>query len=321
MGRAWEDPEAPWWTKLRRARIHINEVRQLADALREAGAWSVQREPAGPDGWAYRFRVHRAIPADLAAVAVEAVANMRSALDHIAYELARRHAREWGDAQETATEFPICIDEEAFRQFFTKGKKDVRVRLHGNAERRAPQCVQPFALRAEARALGVERPTEPGNKLPADQAHALNALWNIDKHRRLPGRPGLAGAAGGTTSGNRPRAHRRSVSVRIPARDAARWASPSTYRVDRAGSLHCGRRRRPAARDLLPLHSQLAATPQRFPRNHGPRIRRAAARTPPGPEHGRALGQGWGPARHGQGQRSSVARWIMPMHGVKDPPA
>lgn len=177
----------PWWAKFRRARIHINEVRQLADALRDTGAWSVQREPAGADGWAYRLRVHRAIPADLAAVAGEAVVSMRSALDHIAYELARRHAGELDDAQETATAFPICRDEPAFRQFFTQGKKGIRDGLYGDSERRALQCVQPFALGDEARALGVEWSAEPADELLTDHAYALNALWNIDKHRRLPG--------------------------------------------------------------------------------------------------------------------------------------
>jgi hypothetical protein len=183
----WADPEAPWWAKLRRARIHISEVQQLADALQDAGAWSVQREPAGADGWAYRFRLHRAIPADLAAAAGDAAANMRSALDHVAYELARRHAGDLDGPQEAATAFPICVDEAEFREFFTKGRRGVRSGLYGDAERRALQCVQPFALRDEARAIGVEWPAEPADELLADHAYALNALWNIDKHRRLPG--------------------------------------------------------------------------------------------------------------------------------------
>src|SRR5216684_2750625 len=67
MEARWGDPEAPWWAKLRRAQAHISEVRQRAGALQAAEPWSVQHEPADPDGWAYRFRVQKPIPADLAA--------------------------------------------------------------------------------------------------------------------------------------------------------------------------------------------------------------------------------------------------------------
>lgn len=112
---------------------------------------------------------------------------MRSALDNVAYELARHHVGEMDDQQEAATAFPICIDEAAFRRFFVHGQKgSLRSGLYGDVERKALQCVQPFALTDEARALGVERSTDPQNDLLMDHAYVLNALWNIDKHRRLP---------------------------------------------------------------------------------------------------------------------------------------
>jgi hypothetical protein len=58
--REWlEDPDAPWWAKLRRAQVHINEVRQRVDALQSAGIWSIEREPAA-GGCSSRFRIHRA---------------------------------------------------------------------------------------------------------------------------------------------------------------------------------------------------------------------------------------------------------------------
>lgn len=188
MEERWGDPEAPWWAKIRRARVHINEVRQRVDALQRAETWSIQREPTGADGWTYRFRLHRAIPADLSAAVGDAVANMRSALDYVAYELACHHAGKMSPREEAATWFPICIDKVSFEQFFVEGKKGkLRNRLYGDRERKALQCVQPFALVEEARALGVEPSTDPQNDLLTDHAYALNALWNIDKHRRLPG--------------------------------------------------------------------------------------------------------------------------------------
>jgi hypothetical protein len=194
MEQRWMDPEAPWWAKLRRARVHINEVQQRVVALEEADGWSIQREPAGPDGWAYRFRVHRVIPADLSAVVADAVGNMRSALDNVAYELALHHVGTMNADEEAVTKFPICIDEAAFARFFAGGRGRLRGRLYGEVERKALQCVQPFALTDQARAFGVDRSTDPQEDLLTDHAYGLNALWNIDKHRRLPG---LAWAIGG----------------------------------------------------------------------------------------------------------------------------
>ncbi len=188
MAERWDRPDAPWWVKLRRARAHIEEVEQREDKLRRTEPWSIQPEPVGADGWVYRFSLHQPIPADLSAVVGDAVANMRSALDYIAYELARHHVGTMDDDEEAATAFPICIDKAAFDRFFTDGRKGrIRDRLYGDAERKALQCVQPFALADEARALGVEPSTDAKVDLLTDHAYVLNALWNIDKHRRLPG--------------------------------------------------------------------------------------------------------------------------------------
>lgn len=183
MEPRWGDPEAPWWAKLRRAKSHISEVREQVHALQVAEPWSVQREPAGPDGWAYRFRVHKPVPADLAAATGDAVANMRAALDNIAYELARHHAGTMSDAEERATFFPICENKAAFEKFF---QHPLRSNLYSDTWRRALQCVQPFARADEMREHGVEPGTDPKSDLLTDHAYALNTIWNIDKHRRLP---------------------------------------------------------------------------------------------------------------------------------------
>jgi hypothetical protein len=68
-----------------------------------------------------------------------------------------------------------------------EGKKvSIRSGLYGEAERKALRCVQPFWLTAEAHKAGVERSTDRKDDLLTDTAYVLNALWNIDKHRRLP---------------------------------------------------------------------------------------------------------------------------------------
>jgi len=116
---------------------------------------------------------------------------MRAALDYVAYELARHHAAEMGnkmgDKEEAATSFPICLDEDRFEQFFAQGRKGkIRSGLYGDVERKALRCVQPFWLTEEARDVGVEVSTDPQDDLLTDHAYVLNAIWNIDKHRRLP---------------------------------------------------------------------------------------------------------------------------------------
>src|SRR3984885_10155341 len=191
------DPEAPWWVKLRRARLHIDEVHQRVRTLNASNPWSVEKEPAeDPDSWAFRFRIQRPVPADLCAAVGDAIANMRSALDYAAYELAVRHIGTLTTRQEIATAFPICKDREAFDAFFTAGRWGaVRAEIFGETERLALQCVQPFALGEEARSAGVEWSTPADQELLTDGAWALNTVWNIDKHRRLPelgwGRDGL----------------------------------------------------------------------------------------------------------------------------------
>ncbi len=182
------DPEAPWWVKLRRTRLHIDEVHQRVRTLDASNPWSVEKEPAeDPDSWAFRFRIQRPIPADLCAAVGDAIANMRSALDYVAYELAVRHTGTLAPCQEMATAFPICKDREAFDGSFTEGRwGPVRGEIFGETERLALQCVQPFALGEEARSAGVEWSTPADQELLTDGAWALNTVWNIDKHRRLP---------------------------------------------------------------------------------------------------------------------------------------
>jgi hypothetical protein len=182
------DPEAPWWVKLRRARLHIDEVHQRVRTLDASNPWSVEKEAAeDPDSWAFRFRIQLPIPADLCAAVGDAIANMRSALDYVAYELAVRRTGTLAPRQEMATAFPICKDREAFDGFFTAGLwGPVRAEIFGETERLALQCVQPFALGEEARSAGVEWSTSTDQELLTDGAWALNTVWNIDKHRRLP---------------------------------------------------------------------------------------------------------------------------------------
>jgi hypothetical protein len=89
--------------------------------------------------------------------------------------------------QEMATAFPICKVREAFDAFFTAGRwGPFRAQIFGETERLALQGVQPFAFGEEARSAGVEWSTAADQELLTDGVWALNTVWNIDKHRRLP---------------------------------------------------------------------------------------------------------------------------------------
>ncbi len=102
---------------------------------------------------------------------------MRAALDYIAYELARHHVGTLSDAEEAVTAFPICKEKAAFEQFFAAGRNGpVRAKLYSDAERRALQCIQPFAHADEMRAVGVEPATDTKTGLLTDHASHYSRL-------------------------------------------------------------------------------------------------------------------------------------------------
>jgi len=147
--------------------------------------WHVEEEAGpGPNQMTFRLRVTRLVPADLITAVGDAVHNMRSALDAVAHEMARRHVGEsLSEAQERATEFPITKDGDSFDAFFCDRRRDG---LYGPAEIAALRSVQPFALGDEARALGVAVTDSPELTLKTDELYRLHQVSCIDKHRRLP---------------------------------------------------------------------------------------------------------------------------------------
>jgi hypothetical protein len=114
----------------------------------------------------------------------DALHNMRSCLDSIAYELARRHlgGNMTGD-QEWAVKFPIC---ETAAQFDAFLQKHGRTHMYGPADREALRCAQPFDLREQAAVVGVDFATSPAEEYRINQLARLSRLNNLDKHRYLP---------------------------------------------------------------------------------------------------------------------------------------
>jgi hypothetical protein len=183
----WLDPGSPWWVKVRRADQHIIEATRGLDAFAREQPWTVEAEP-GPDprDQSYRFRVHKPVPVDLLAVLGDAVHNLRSALDAMAYALAEQHCGTLSPEQERVTRLPICSDEATFNRFLDQQYNGVRPRdLYGDVQIKALRSVQPFAFATEAAAHGVGRTSDAKDDMAADPAYRLDVLWNVDKHRRL----------------------------------------------------------------------------------------------------------------------------------------
>ena len=133
----------------------------------------------------FRLRVSAPVPAELVTVVGDAIHNMRSALDAVAYELAVRHVGfELDPEQEKATEFPITKGPEEFEAFFWERKR--RPELYGDHERAALRCVQPFAIN-EGRPGPRRRYASLGRAhLHPERAGSAHYLSIVDKHRRLP---------------------------------------------------------------------------------------------------------------------------------------
>jgi hypothetical protein len=168
-------------------------VRELSEAVAAFEAeqpWAVDVEPGGGRGkWVHRFRMTRSIPTDLAAIVGDAVHDMRSALDHVAHELARMHLGRLSSDQESATEFTSYTNEAEFEQYLSRGVRRgqgaTRRDLSGPRGVAALKSIQPFAFASEAAALGVDVRDDPGLAKDMDVPYRLGVLWNLDKHRRL----------------------------------------------------------------------------------------------------------------------------------------
>lgn len=69
MPPGWNDPEAAWWAKLRRAAVDIAEARKRYEAFKATKPWSVEEFPGKtPNERSFRLRVSAPVPAELVTV-------------------------------------------------------------------------------------------------------------------------------------------------------------------------------------------------------------------------------------------------------------
>ena len=88
----------------------------MAAAYERAAAYEIHREATDIPGQdAYRFHVRAPAPVELLTTIGDALHNMRSCLDSVAYKLARRHlGDQMTSRQQAATQFPISKDRADF---------------------------------------------------------------------------------------------------------------------------------------------------------------------------------------------------------------
>ena len=153
----------------------IDRAKQHLDALNGAIETYLDKDPyrfvsdEHTDEHSYRYEIFLEVdefPPDemWGPIIGDAVHNLRSALDHLAWELALPETREQTPRR---IEFPIFLDDPA-----------------QNAEARGRLAVKLACLRPESHALvDAAQPYNTGN--PHHPLWLLQALWNTDKHRTL----------------------------------------------------------------------------------------------------------------------------------------
>jgi hypothetical protein len=150
----------------------------------------VPRPTDTPGRTEYRLHIHKPMPVEISTTIGDILHNLRSALDSLAYELARRGLdRPMTAEEERACVFPVTKTPERFDQFFDKASKHERTRirsaLYGARARAAFRSVQPFRIHEEAILLGVQVSETYEQEYRWSELYRLTQLSNLDKHRRL----------------------------------------------------------------------------------------------------------------------------------------
>jgi hypothetical protein len=189
--QSWLDRASAWWAKADRAQIHLRSLDRLVAEFRASEPYTVVPRPTDTPGRTeYRLHIHKPMPVEISTTIGDILHNLRSALDSLAYELARRGLdRPMTAEEERACVFPVTKTPERFDQFFDKASKHERTRirsaLYGARARAAFRSVQPFRIHEEAILLGVQVSETYEQEYRWSELYRLTQLSNLDKHRRL----------------------------------------------------------------------------------------------------------------------------------------
>ena len=172
--------------KIWRANIHLQQLRAEVTGWRDAALQTLDEQP-DPEGSGYYAAWVTPPAPDHAAISLlagDCLQCLRSALDHLAFELASAFTIPMTDAIEKWSEFPIFGDKDGkgdarFHQLRSKGASAGSPAF--GSGRAKIQGMDPLA-QAEIERL---QPYQRGNQYESDPLWLLSALNNIDKHRTL----------------------------------------------------------------------------------------------------------------------------------------
>ncbi|MGN6558504.1 MAG: hypothetical protein ACTHLH_10915 [Solirubrobacterales bacterium] len=172
--------------KLDRASQHIKELNAAQEAWLGTGAYSFFSERDPQTGKTIvRAKITEPPPGQFSLIVGDAVHAMRSALDHLALELAVAHQRPGSlpEAMEKASEFPIFpleIGNDQGRDIFHRVKKKTGEPAPSSGLYKL-QGAHPDAVKAIE---GIQ-PYNRGSAFAEDPLWVIHELDRIDKHRRL----------------------------------------------------------------------------------------------------------------------------------------
>jgi hypothetical protein len=191
IDQSWLDPASAWWAKANRAQSHLRSLDQLVAEFRATEPYTVVPQPTDTPGQTeFRLHVHKPMPPEISTTIGDVLHNLRSALDSVAYEIARRSlGRPIRTKEERACVFPVTETPERFEQFFNEASKHeparIRAALYGVQARAAFRSVQPFRIHEEAILHGVQVTDTDEQEYRWSELYWLTQLSNLDKHRRL----------------------------------------------------------------------------------------------------------------------------------------
>lgn len=159
--------------KLDRALGHLDDLdREIRGLLHSGGCRAVEQIDPDTGDWVLRVRLASQPPPELSLVVGDCVHNLRSALDHIAFQLWSNYTKPLSDEEAKRSEFPIFNRRSEFHRRQRNGKP-----APGSGLRKI-SGIDPHAQSL----IEAMQPYNGGDWLWLMLLHELD---RIDKHRRL----------------------------------------------------------------------------------------------------------------------------------------
>jgi hypothetical protein len=160
------------WAKVARARDHIGALEEFETAFLKRRPNYVRFDKESEPPWVLLRAVIEPVPLVFSTIAGDVVHNLRSALDHLAWQIVLSEESQPG----RHTFFPICAAEADFDSKVRDPPEYRRSPLHG-----IDPAGEKWALIEGFQPYKTDHPFRTS-------LYALNSLWNRDKHRwLLPG--------------------------------------------------------------------------------------------------------------------------------------